>query len=502
MFGPDGQSIAFVQAPGIVKKIRGDGSTPTEIARLPNARRTGDMTWGPAGILIAVWGQGILRLSPDGGFLPEEPVVSVGPDERVLGPQMLPDGRRVLFTVSKGDGDNLQEQVVVQSLDGGTRTVLREGGSGRYLPTGHLLYAIAGTIYAVAFDAASLESRGSEVPVVPGVRRSPHGVTHLAVSDTGTLVYIPGPANTTIPMFGLALSDGRSNPAELKVAPAAYSHPRVSPDGLRLAVGRNDGRDSDIWTYDLGGKTEIRNLTLDGSSRFPVWSHNSRRITFQSSREGDRGIYWQPVDGGRADRLTKAAEGEEHVPEAWSPDGRHLLFSVTKELKNSLMVFTLDSRKTDAFGGMPSAEPLSASFSEDGRWVAYAFAERAGQRSPKSGIFVEPFPPATGEKRRVPDSFIDFHPVWSPDGKSIFYVQASSQPIVAVPVTRQPTLDFEKPVEILRGPMPTVSQTERRGYDVLKDGRFISLTPAFEGGQSVHVWLNWFEELKRLVPAR
>ena len=76
---------------------------------------------------------------------------------------------------------------------------------------------------------------------------------------------------------------------------------------------------SDIWTYDLSGTTEIRRLTFDGKSRFPVWSSDSRRVTFQSARDGDRGIFWQFADGsGTAERLTTAAADEEHVPESWS----------------------------------------------------------------------------------------------------------------------------------------------------------------------------------------
>ena len=136
-----------------------------------------------------------------------------------------------------------------------------QGGSdARYLPTGHLLYAVAGTMYAVPFDAGRLVITGAAVPAVVGVGRSrlgqPTSATHLAVSETGTLVYVPGSATTSTTMFGLVLGDGASDPIPLKVPPAAYTYPRVSPDGRVLAVGRSEGRDTDIWMYDLAGKTE------------------------------------------------------------------------------------------------------------------------------------------------------------------------------------------------------------------------------------------------------
>src|SRR6185503_14954996 len=99
-------------------------------------------------------------------------------------------------------------------------------------------------------------------------------------------------------------------------------------------------------------------------------SADSRRVTFQSA--GDRAIWWQPVDGGAAERLTSPAEGEKHTPEAWSPDGTRLLYSVNKEPVNTLWMLTLNGLKTEPVGQIQSLESLSASFSPDGRWIAYA----------------------------------------------------------------------------------------------------------------------------------
>ena len=130
-----------------------------------------------------------------------EQVVSVAADEWAHGPQMLPGGRTVLFTLAKGSDEERWDkaQVVAQSLVDGTRRVLIEGGSdARYLPTGHLVYAVGGTMFAVPFDAESLMVTGTPVPVIVGVRRATGlvtGTAQMAVSTTGTLVYLPGPAN-------------------------------------------------------------------------------------------------------------------------------------------------------------------------------------------------------------------------------------------------------------------------------------------------------------------
>ena len=112
-----------------------------------------------------------------------------------------------------------------------------------------------------------------------------------------------------------------------------------------------------------------------------MWSSDSRRVTFQSARDGDRGIFWQVADGsGTAERLTTAAADEEHVSESWSADGTRLLFSVVKGSTHALWMFTLEGRKTVPFGRVASNASLSATFSPDGRWVAYLL-DRNGRRS-------------------------------------------------------------------------------------------------------------------------
>ena len=256
---------------------------------------------------------------------------------------------------------------------------------------------------------------------------------------------MPGPATTSAATASLALGDGRIDSELLKIPPGEYAHPRASPDSKVIAVVRVNGQESDIWTYDISGKTEIRRLTFGGSSRFPVWSGDGRRVTFQSARESDRAIFWQSSDGtGAVERLTKPAQGEEHRPESWSRDGRWLLFSVVKDSRFSLWVLRLDTKKAEPFGGVQSAEPFSASFSPDGRWVVYASTPVAGGiPSPNRGIFVQPFP-ATGQMHQAPKKFIDFHPVWAPDGKSILYVPGANRPTVLVPITTHPGLPSER----------------------------------------------------------
>ena len=96
--------------------------------------------------------EGILRVSANGGT----PVLIVEAEEgeQVHGPQVLPGGEWVLFTATTVAGSNRwdEAQIVVQSLDSGERKVLLEGGSdARYLPTGHLVYALEGSTVCHGF---------------------------------------------------------------------------------------------------------------------------------------------------------------------------------------------------------------------------------------------------------------------------------------------------------------------------------------------------------------
>jgi hypothetical protein len=513
LISPDGQSIAFFSAgeggslaASMLKRVAVNGGTISPLASLDVPLGA---SWGPDGILVGQVGKGIVRI-PEMGGVPET-VVAVAPTDRAYGPQMLPGGQTLLLTIAKNFAENGwgSSQIIAYSLkDGSQRVVIESGADARYLTSGHIIYSIAGTVYAAPLDIKTLTLTGPVVPAVVGVRRTAGGratpATQLAVSDTGTLVYLPGPATDSLGLRNIVLGD-----TPLKVPSAEYDHPRVSPDGSVMAVARITGRESEIHLYDLSGQSEMRRLTYGGINRFPVWSGDGRRIAFQSARDGDRAIFSQSADGaGGWERLTKAAQGEEHRPESWSRDGAHLLYSILKDGKFSLWVLPLRTKNGTPFGSVRSNEPLSATFAPDGRWVAYAVNDGpGGLLSPNRGVYVQPFP-ATGEQHQAPKRVLDFHPLWAPDGRSIFYVPSAARATVSVPIATRPTVSFGTPVELPRVPRPLLLSPDARGYDVLRDGRFIAIVPVSDdaSGSAVssefRVVMNWFEELKRLAPVK
>jgi WD40 repeat protein len=346
---------------------------------------------------------------------------------------------------------------------------------------------------------------GTPVPIVEGVRRGEGGqtgVAHFGVASSGSLLYVPGPVLSTSAPGDLALIDRFGGVEKLKAPSGAYETPRVSPDGKRVALGIDDGRRANIWIYDLSSASSIRQLTFGGRNRFPIWTADSQRVAFQSDRDGDPAIFWQRADGtDTARRLTTPDRGVSHIPESWSRTGDRFLFGAGTDSGFSLWTFSIAAKKAEPFSQVRSVFPTNAVFSPDGRWVAYAMYESStavDSPSGNTGIVVEPFP-STGAK--YPISSRGLQPLWSPDGKQLFY---SSGALFVVTVTTARGFEFSSPLQMPR-PFQLSGPSAARSYDIMPNGqRFIGIVPSGQGQAGVsgqiQVVINWFEELKRQAP--
>jgi serine/threonine protein kinase/Tol biopolymer transport system component len=524
VFSPDSASIVYwtrtgpgnttgLNVVGVLKRVATSGGASVTIAQINNVPH--GISWYRDALIIGQMNQGIVRVPAIGGK--PEVLVRVNSGEAAVMPQMLPGGDAVLFTLmteppeARSSLDTWDRaRIVVQSLKSGERRTLVEGGSGgRYLPTGHLVYALSGSLFAVRVDIKRLEVVGSPVPIVEGVLRTGvailwTGSAHFSVSDSGSLVYIPGPTAPSQEQRELVVMDRTARIESLKLPARPYESPRVSPDGKRLAVHTDDGKEAIVWTYDLSGATSMRRLTLEGKNRFPIWSPDGQRVAFQSDRERDAAIFAQRADGSApAERLTKADEGTAHLPESWSPDGKTLLFTQTRGSTSTLWAFSFENRKAAPFDAEPSTARSSASFSPDGRWVAY------GVRKPDalSQIVVQPFP-ATGAKYVISDD--GFRPQWSPDGRELIFERR--QQAVAASVSTTSGFAVGNPVALaLAAERITAPLAIGRPVDMMPDGRrFVAVVSAGDAttargtssARQIQIVLNWTVELKQRVPAR
>jgi eukaryotic-like serine/threonine-protein kinase len=491
---PDGQWVGYWAGTGELKKMAVSGGAPVILCR---ATIPSGVSWALDNTILFGQNAGVMRVSANGGT--PELIIRAGEGEQLYGPQLLPDGGSVLFSVTTDNGPARwdQAQVVVQSLSSGKRTPVVQGGSdARYLSTGHLIYALRDGLTGVAFDEKRLTVTGGAVPLVQGVQR-PVGVnaagSNYAVSDQGTLVYV----STSSAVRSLVWMN-RNGTAALPVGsipPGTYEDPRVSPDGGRILVTR----DGDIWIYEVASGRSSR-LTRDGSSLMGVWDPTGSQVAYSSARGGNLEAWVAPSDGaGEPRQLTKLG-GQVHV-DSWSPDGRTLAVHHHPP-ERPVNIFMLPMDRADPKPELFLERDFNAEgadFSRDGRYVAYLSVE-TGERE----VYIRPYPGPGGQVTVSVGGGRE--PVWAENG-DLFYRSLNGERMFAVSVTTAPTLKVGTPVQVFQGPY-YISRTgsPRPQYDVMADGqRFLLLAPSpgrdsSAGRPRMVVVQNWQEELKRRLP--
>ena len=495
-FSPDGQSVAFSSSVDqTIKRIAVSGGSAVTLCKATTP--FSGLSWSGDAIFFAQ-PDGIHRVSANGGE--SHVVVPSERGQRVSSPQLIDRRGSILFGTSS-DPSWENANVMVQAPDGTRHVVVSGGTSARLLASGHLVYAAGDTLLAVRFDTATLRVLGGPTPVVNGVARgsSQTWASHFAVSNSGSLAYRPGldvpSSRRTLALVDLA---GGVQTA-LPVPPQSYFHPRASPDGRQVAVATVDAKEAAIWIVDLANGGPPRRLTFEGRNMAPIWTPDGRFITFQSDRNGARGLFHQRADGrGAAEQLTKAEQGTDHFPDSWSPDGKILSFRVARNFVSSVWTLSADGDRTPVRLLSGERSYGTSAFSPDGRWLAYGTNELDGR---SYQVFVQPFPP-TGAKYQV-SSITASTPVWFPDARRM--LMSFTKQVFGVDLRFAPTFSSSQPVEL---PLPDIleSQAMIRDFDLMPDGkRLLVVMPEVARGGSappsqINVVLNWFNELKATVP--
>jgi eukaryotic-like serine/threonine-protein kinase len=490
-FSPDGESVGFFEN-GQLKRISLSGGAAVTICAAANPF---GVSWGTDNTIFFGQAKGIMRVSANGGT--PELVVSAQKGEQVYGPQLLPDGDGVLFTVTTASGAARWDaaQVVVQSLSSGKRTVVVQGGSdARYLPTGHLLYALADGLFAVAFDADRREARGGPISVAERVMRAPlpaanTAAANYAVSNQGTLVYALDHGNMEMRTLVWVDREGREEPIS---APARnYQYPRLSPDGMRVALDLFD----EIWIWDLARETLTRFTFGQARDTYPVWTPDGRRIVFGSGESGPPNLFWKPADGsGTAERLTQSPSVQ--YPSAVSPDGMRVVFR-EEGATQDLMTVALTGERRVAPLVQSTFNELNGEISPDGRWLAYQSNE-----SGEMQVYVRPFSNGPGGIQQISTAG-GTRPLWSRKGQELFYL-APTGALMSVAITGGATWAAGRPVQLFEGRyfVPQGGAVGRT-YDVSPDDkRFLMITADETANNTIVIVQNWQEELKRLVPTK
>jgi Tol biopolymer transport system component len=176
-----------------------------------------------------------------------------------------------------------------------------------------------------------------------------------------------------------------------------------------------------------------------------------------------------------------------------SPDGKSMVYQVDNAGLNQADVFAR------ALAGDTAAKPVAttnfieaqARFSPDGKWIAFV-----SDASGAAQVVVQPFP---GPGARVQVSAAGGNePVWSRDGKKIFY--RDGQRFVAASVTTSPTFTVTGRAQLFADGY-VFAQSPHANFDVAPDGQHLLVIKNAEAAKLIVVH-NWGSELRARMAGR
>ena len=488
---PDGNWIGFFDASSSVQRVSIRGGPPLTITdNLGGPPRGG--SWGPDDTIVyatAAPDAGLLRV-PVGGGEPEVLTMPNGDQGEInhWWPEFLPGGQHVLFTIQTS-GPLENAQIAVLSLETGEYEVLFPGGSGaRYMPSGHIVYGVNGTLRAVEFDLATLTVTSDPIPVADGVLMGPTGASNFSVGQDGSFVYISGSVSGTA-SIELAWVDRSGREEVLALAPSTYFDPMVSPDGTQVALRMiNEEGNSDVYIYDVARNNLTQFTFHEAPDCCPVWSPDGERIVFTSARDGGFNGYVKNADG--TGDVALVAEAGGWISYDWSDDGETVVFSggnalYSVSVSDGVITPIVES---DFSEGRPALSP-------DEQWIAYESDEDGDL-----DVYVRPFPDIDNGKWKVSTDG-GASPLWSPDGTELYYLYGDT--MMAASITTEPSFNAGNPIDLFEGRYFGVPVF--KNFDLSPDGtRFLMMKQS--GNQSddslaplgLVVVFNWFEELQRL----
>jgi eukaryotic-like serine/threonine-protein kinase len=530
VFSPDGKFIAFWSGQdSTLKRIPVGGGTPQTISQAANPH---GMSWGADDNIVFGQGAGgIRRVRATGGTA--ETIVTMKSGDQAHGPQILSGGDALLYTLATNAttanpggippellsllNPNQLEQlrnnaqllagvlaqfnsstmwdrarIVVQSLKTNeTKTLIEVGNDARYAPTGHLVYAVAGQLMAVKFDAARLEVSGSPVKLVEGVRTAggATGTAQFSFSNTGSLVYL-GP-DSPIPQRELSLVDLSGKVTRMRHVPPNAFGPRISPDGKQVTYSDNGA----VWVVELATEAPPRRLTNPESGVGPIWSLDGQRIAFISIFNNQEALFWRRADGtGTAELLADRAR----APESWAADNQSFTYITLVGPAGDagdydIWSYSIRDKKASPLIVVPNSAQSGSRLSPDGKWIAYESNETG-----RAEVWVEPLP-RTSQRIQITTTG-GARPVWAPDMSKLYFDNnnGAAMRMISVDVRTQPAFSFSNAQTLPMTGFVQPQGTYRRQFDITSDGKqFLMMFQPPPAPPQIEIVTNWFDQLRK-----
>jgi serine/threonine-protein kinase len=381
--------------------------------------------------------------------------------------QILGDGRTAL-TVRTRIG-NASGPLVVVDLETGGETTLIGTPVVEARVTGELLVFVTpgGTLQAVRFDPRRRRLEGSPVQVATNVSITGAGVVQFAVADNGNVAYIPQEAASLVYVD----RSGASQPATTERR--NYHHPQFSPDGRRLSLDFTSVEGRNVWILDRTEGTLAR-ATFDRDGHDATWTPDGRFLS-----------YIVPVNrpGNVLLLLLRKRPGSAEAPDTlldspllaytgeWLRDGSALV-TTAADPDSSAGGATTDAAIVRNRGKGPLQPLVASRFNEsfvgvspDGRWISFV-----SDQSGREEVYIRDL---AGEMDQVLVSLDGGNePVWSPNGRELFYreTRQESPSLVAATIATTPTLAVTArkrlfPIGDIVGTAPHAN------YDISPDGK-------------------------------
>ena len=495
-FAPDGRHVGYVDIiSGALRVVDLEGGTPRTVADTGVDRSP--IAFTPDGDIVARSRLALARFPADGGPPTVISTIDLAAGETIhLDPDVLPNGRGVLFTVAHQPSANMAAYAIaVLDLRSGRHHVLAPGVAARYV-AGYLLIVHAnGTLTAAPFDQDTQRLTGAEIPVATDVRVDAFGAGTFAATSDGTLIaYVAGSAEASNATLVWVARDGTVTQVD-SLWRANFDAVSLSPDGRQIAASLGVNGSDEVWIKQVdGGKTK---LTFGGVRQYrPRWLPDGKSVSFLSEDKMPYGLVTKRADG-IGETVPLAALDRNLADGFVSPDGKWVIMRTSSATPGTgdILAKRIGDTVTVPLVTAKDVTERAPALSPDGKWLAYASNETG-----HAEVYVRPFPNVNDGKWLVSLAGGN-DPVWSHSGRELFYITSANE-LTAATIAVQPGFSVRERTKLFTLPADIRGSASASRFSVAPgDQRFLMIqsladVSARAGHDQLVLVTNVLKELK------